>query len=612
MRSFLEDIHDVGVTFDPMDDASLDDDSSFTTNSDDDETLGHEDHIQHDIDRGNAGHDDDHHLEHPQNDAVIEHHENPQPNDIMNVDMNEMQQQPEDQVINHNADVEDEVEEEDDDDEYRQIINSRYINTAVARADLYERMESHPRASELILRIARSEILYIIRGDIDWTLLKHQLRTYPGLELGDNSGCHLLQSILRNNPPLDMIEEFVHIFPKSFISMDPFYVACQHASDEVVELLINLTIKARLAEGIRWSMLALLGDARLRLKYAKMILELSPQAVADPSHGVFNVSPLDRMISGAFIHGDRKVWMSKLKLALIAADKGVVTEDDGDFPYYHVLIRKLISKTYRGGKFGALTFTNGLSACIESELESSDRHPMTIIDNEGNLPLHVALSSTCDTNLGVTGERKLIKFLIQSNPSSVLQLSSNGETPLRMSIRNGWPVYDIIMSYYPIERLQPYSKSTQNLAIHDILSGKCHTRFGISGARRILRSVLHQSPKAAEISDLNGKLAIHYALEHGWPCYDLIILACPTALELKDATSGLLPFHIAALTGTHKPHNDEIDITLKFQLSILFEVIREAPQLLFGMALSQSKSKREPFDNYESKNKKMKLRLLED
>ena len=38
MRSFLEDIHDAGVTFDPTDDASMGEDSSYTGTSDSDDS----------------------------------------------------------------------------------------------------------------------------------------------------------------------------------------------------------------------------------------------------------------------------------------------------------------------------------------------------------------------------------------------------------------------------------------------------------------------------------------------------------------------------------------------------------------------------------------------
>lgn len=597
MRSFLEDIHDTGVTFDPTDDASMgEDSSSYTGTSDSDDSIAHDDHIQRDIDRGNPENANEDHravggvLDEEQ--VVVENVPNPPPQippPQVPPPQEPAQIAPQaPQEENHQHDEED--AEEEDDDEYRQIINSRYINTAVARAGLYERIESHPRASELILRIARSEILYIIRGDIDWTLLKHQIRTYPGVELGDSSGCHLLQSILRNNPPCDVIEEFIRIYPKSFVSMDPFYVACQHASDEVVELLMNLTIKARQEENIRWSMVALLGDARLRLRHAKMLLKKSPHSLVDPNHGIFNICPLDRMISGAFIHGDIKVWMNKLKLALQVAELGSLDEDATNFHHYHVLIRKLISKTYRGGKFGALTFTNGLSACIEGELQSSLRNPMALVDDDGNLPLHIALSTPCDTNLGVTGERKLIKFLLQANPISVLQPSSTGENPLRLCISNGWPCYDIIISYYPIEFREPISKQRQHLVIHDVLSGAFHNRFGISGARRIVRSVLHHSPVQAEIPDENGRLAIHHALEYGWPCYDLIVRAAPSTLEIKDPTTGLFPFHIAACTQKFPADRTEYKSTL--QLSSVFEVLREGPQLLDSFTSSVTTRKR--------------------
>eukprot|EP00555_Chaetoceros_dichaeta_P002426 CAMPEP_0198251118 /NCGR_PEP_ID=MMETSP1447-20131203/2063_1 /TAXON_ID=420782 /ORGANISM="Chaetoceros dichaeta, Strain CCMP1751" /LENGTH=441 /DNA_ID=CAMNT_0043936075 /DNA_START=242 /DNA_END=1564 /DNA_ORIENTATION=- len=181
----------------------------------------------------------------------------------------------------------------------------------------------------LLLRVALSEEIPLIPSDIDWTLLTSQLKSYPETAIGDVNGAHLLQSILRMDPPLSIVKEALHLYPKSCINMDSFYAACQYTStnsppsdsNPVVQLLIQKTMKARHTEGIRWGMLAFLGDARIRTNHAQDLLSSSPEAVVDEEHGMFGVSPLDRMMSGAFIHGEYGEWVEKLVLALWTAQR---------------------------------------------------------------------------------------------------------------------------------------------------------------------------------------------------------------------------------------------------------------------------------------------------
>jgi hypothetical protein len=171
------------------------------------------------------------------------------------------------------------------------------------------------------------------------------------------------------DPPLETVKVLLDAFPLSCLDMEGFFTACQfahpntsrrlredshttdfdksscsiHASHnnthfpvnmhkqddasdydtddvgEVVNLVMHETIRARRLNSIDWGMVAFLGDARISPSQAKLLLRHAPEALIDPKHGAFGVSPLDRMVSGVFIHGDTTAWVEKLRLALRVA-----------------------------------------------------------------------------------------------------------------------------------------------------------------------------------------------------------------------------------------------------------------------------------------------------
>lgn len=477
--------------------------------------------------------------------------------------------------------------------QHRPPIRAQPEPARMESSQILRNLEIHQRSNELMFRIARCEQLPLIRAEIDWQLLQQQFPTYPGAELGDKLAVFLLQSVLRMDPPLDVIREITRCYPKSCVDMDPFYAACQYSSDEVVQLLMRRTMKARLAEGINWSMLALLGDARIRLGHAMFLLQYNPEAVVDSSHGPFGVSPLDRMLSGAFIHGDAELWVSKVKLALLTADRGSV-EDNGSKKFYpfHALVRRIISSDFMGVQFGAYSFVNCLSACVDGE---ESHLPFHQVDEHGNLPIHVVFGQTCNTNLGIVGERKLVKFLLHANKASASIKNGDGTMPIRLAVENGWPVYDIIVHHC----LRDYTEGIvegisgaasletsevtiekRDLLFHDVLNGPYSNRFGISGARELVRFVLKKFPIVAEAPDVLGRYPIHLAIENVWPCHDLIVAAAPFTLEVKDPLTGMYPFQIAATLKSAKCDTKSGDSSK--QLSTLYELIREGPLLLQG------------------------------
>ncbi len=612
MRSFFEEIKDSSLTWATDDDISIPSESESDSSSDGDSSLEPNEpdiaRVPVDIDQIEEqdvvliGHQNVEELDHvpngipvgvviPRNiDNNIDQHEH----------VNDQPQPPREIAHNPNGN----------------ILNRRNS------MEILRNIESHARSSSLLFRIARSEVLPLIRAEIDWALLQTELATYPSSHLGDEYGVFLLQNILRMDPPCELIKELLKLYPKSCVDMDPFYAACQYSSDDAVQLLIKRTMKARKNEGIYWSMLALLGDARIRLRHAKMLLQFTPAAVVDPSHGPFGVSPLDRMMSGAFIHGDKEEWVSKLKLALLTAERGGTDDCTGKsfFPF-HVLLKRIASCNFMGVEFGALTFINCLSACIDGE---SNHSPFHQVDDDGHYPLQSLLREECNTNLGIMGERKLIKFLLFANEDSVMKRDKDRKLPIRLAIENGWPVYDIISNHCPSEYIlginsdnssnsaycntgDSKSGSQSDLLIHDMLSGPFNHRFGVSGARAMVKYVLDKFPSSATSPDSQGRYPIHLAVQNGWPCHDLIVSTAPLTLEIRDAVNNMYPFQIAACTSHVKIKVEQSDRELnQIQLSTLYELVRESPLLLLHHSLD------ERFINVARRNRDSYLHLLKD
>lgn len=362
------------------------------------------------------------------------------------------------------------------------------------------------------------------------------------------------------------------------------------------------------------------GHPHVNVSHAKLLLHNNPDALIDPAHGAFGVSPLDRMASGYFIHGDPIEWCEKLRLALKVAayirsnkkegtkrektvlpdgffrpdlsssSSSVVTSLPKAFFPYHELIRLITSEEFKGHKFGVSGWLNTLEAC-----SSSDPSAFLRPDQFGNLPLHVALGSECNTLLGSKSERRLIKYLLSLDENMALcregSRHDSGEKrlPLRMSIENGWPVYDIIIEA-ALSRTSLKLENSKELddrstpLLHDALMGSYHQRFGIHGSRELIKKIiakmLHVQQQLdmfdyakfnlVQSVDTDGRTALHIALQHKWPVYDLIIKAFPTSLDNQDPSSGLYPFQTLAVA-----LKDE-DLT-PIETSMLYELIRDNP-----------------------------------
>jgi hypothetical protein len=193
---------------------------------------------------------------------------------------------------------------------------------------------------------------------------------------------------------------------------------------------------------------------------------------------------------------------------------------------------------------------------------------------------------------------------------------------LRMCIDNGWPVYDLIVNaalscddtsglktpYDPDDVTYRFKDHIAQIMVddkpllHDALEGRYHPRFGIHGARQLVKKILFKTSQTQQSQsclqsrlrsffDSHGRTALHVALEHKWPVYDIIIQENPLSLELRDPTHcGFFPFQIAACSFTDKSDagdDDKGNATQRncnfggnqelVETSMLFELIRENP-----------------------------------
>jgi hypothetical protein len=99
-----------------------------------------------------------------------------------------------------------------------------------------------------------------------------------------------------------------------------------------------------------------------------------------------------------------------------------------------------------------------------------------------------------------------------------------------------------------------------------LLCHPCVTKECMVAARELVKIVLEAFPSAS-CQVMKGRVALHLAIENGWPCHDLLLAAYPDALNLADPSTGLLPFQTAA--EANESSDDILDLT--------YELLRANP-----------------------------------
>lgn len=102
--------------------------------------------------------------------------------------------------------------------------------------------------------------------------------------------------------------------------------------------------------------------------------------------------------------------------------------------------------------------------------------------------------------------------------------------------------------------------------LHFVLSHKCtEDPSGLVAARELVKILLEAHPMSAKHL-VNGRLALHMAIDNGWPCHDLLLAVCPEALDAPDPRTELFPFQSAA--------KEEMAY---MSLDVTFELLRANP-----------------------------------
>ena len=110
-------------------------------------------------------------------------------------------------------------------------------------------------------------------------------------------------------------------------------------------------------------------------------------------------------------------------------------------------------------------------------------------------------------------------------------------------------------------------------------------------ARELVKILIEADPCCAKCA-CNGRLALHMAIENGWPCHDLLLAVYPEALDMKDPRTELFPFQTSATVGGYYCNDgatnktspaaaaEMVDIR---DLDVTYELLRANPTHASGM-----------------------------
>ena len=222
------------------------------------------------------------------------------------------------------------------------------------------------------------------------------------------------------------------------------------------------------------------------------------------------------------------VVRATLKACTLAAK---VVANDGNFPLH-------------------LALRNGYDKCDDflMELLSANRAVAAVPDDNGDLPLHMALELHC-SELFVTA-------LLKASPKDAnifMSRSSKGDLPLHVAIKNAYSdqiIYSILQCF-PEQATVKDPKGDFPL----------YTSISMKRSDEIILALLRAYPGATKETSTNGDLPLHEVIKK---CYaDEVIInvfaASPCAAMIRCQKTGVLPLHLAAAS-TASPSVVEIII----------------------------------------------------
>lgn len=100
--------------------------------------------------------------------------------------------------------------------------------------------------------------------------------------------------------------------------------------------------------------------------------------------------------------------------------------------------------------------------------------------------------------------------------------------------------------------------------------------------------LLDEYPPAARVKDQAGKLPFHLGIEAGMPWDEIedLLKMDPCAIRLKDTTTGLLPFMLAAQCSPYQPNG---------QVDTIFRLLQSSPDVI--ISLEKQEDQQQPSDD---------------
>lgn len=334
---------------------------------------------------------------------------------------------------------------------------------------------------------------------ISWDDVRYIIKPKVMLHFKQNktfveSNPKILDYIIKNNPPLDVVKAYVRAFPTllitkpnggyAFATTTSLSTACNISSPslEIVRYLIKEMVWCRklsqhknmfrnLEEGLGffYSTGFPFGTS---LDIVKVLLDEYPKAAL-----------LHNGIDRVFPHANNFVpesippvmyalsddpcrlpdYLEKLKLLLMAAATGTIDEEklEKKFLLPHAFLEAITWE----GNFARSSPQEGCNYLLYPNREMGIIRTLEYMkvfcpsefleaDDDGNLPLHIVLSNKKAIYAMVGGSKKdysadLIKFLLEMHPESITIRNGKGQLPIHLALKHCIPCYQLIIDASP-------------------------------------------------------------------------------------------------------------------------------------------------------------------
>ena len=353
--------------------------------------------------------------------------------------------------------------------------------------------------------ISWDDVRYIIKPEV----MLHFKQNKKFVE----SNPKILDYIIKNNPPLDVVKAYARAFPTLLVTetrLASFVIAtatttslstaCRVSSPslEIIRYLIKEMVWCRklskhknlfrdLEEGLGFF------DStgfpfNTSLDVVKVLLDEYPKA-ALCENGIDEVFPhADNLVPRSIppvmyaLSDDPSQlpdYLEKLKLLLMAASTGTIDEEklEKKFLLPHSFLEAItwkgnFARSSPGEECNYLFYSHREMEIIRTLEYMKAVSPSEFLetDDDGNLPLHIVLSDKKAINAIVSGFKKdysadLIKFLLDMHPESITVRNREGQLPIHLALTHGIPCYKLIIdaspdwvfeSKCPITKLYPF------------------------------------------------------------------------------------------------------------------------------------------------------------